>query len=361
MENILVKQIDEAATQREVIIMGDFNYPEIDWGTETCSSSKGLVIGAAVSLSQVKQILLKKVSKLPQDKTKIFQALLQQLSTLAGEQIRSMASLGGHVISKGATSDLNPVLAAGGAMLNLVSKGGIRTIPLNEAFFTGSSALKPGEVLISVLIPYSPKEQFISAFRQAQREENAFAIVNAGMQVQFKNGTDVIKQIAIYYGGIGPTTVPAKNTCQALTGSIAKPLTDLTKKGADVVNWSSAAVEAFQELKRRFSSAPMLCQPDVSLPFQVEVDASEIGAGAVLSQRDSDCSMMKPCAFFSRKFSPAERNYDVGNQELLAMKWAFEEWRHWLEGAKHRVVVLTDHKNLTYIEYAKRLNPRQAR
>ncbi|CAJ0938890.1 unnamed protein product [Ranitomeya imitator] len=44
---------------------------------------------------------------------------------------------------------------------------------------------------------------------------------------------------------------------------------------------------------------------------QVEVDASEIGAGAVLSQRSSDGSVMKPCAFFSRKFSPAERNYDV--------------------------------------------------
>ncbi|CAJ0964878.1 unnamed protein product [Ranitomeya imitator] len=143
--------------------------------------------------------------------------------------------------------------------------------------------------------------------------------------------------------------------------SIAKPLTDLTKKGADLVNWSSAAVEAFQKLKRRFSSAPVLCQPDVSLPFQVEVDASEIGAGAVLSQRGSDCSVMKPCPFFFRKFSPAERNYDVGNRELLAMKWAFEEWRHWLEGAKHRVVVLTDHKNLTYLESAKRLNPRQAR
>ncbi|CAJ0949465.1 unnamed protein product [Ranitomeya imitator] len=43
------------------------------------------------------------------------------------------------------------------------------------------------------------------------------------------------------------------------------------------------------------------------------------------------------------------------------MKWAFEEWRHWLEGAKHRMVVLMDHKNLTYLESAKRLNPRQAR
>ncbi|CAJ0965396.1 unnamed protein product [Ranitomeya imitator] len=94
---------------------------------------------------------------------------------------------------------------------------------------------------------------------------------------------------------------------------------------------------------------------------QVEVDASEIGAGAVLSQRDPVGSFMKPCAFFSRKFSPAECNYDVGNRELLAMKWAFEEWRHWLEGAKHRIVVLTDHKNLIYLESAKRLNPRQAR
>ncbi|CAJ0960840.1 unnamed protein product [Ranitomeya imitator] len=143
--------------------------------------------------------------------------------------------------------------------------------------------------------------------------------------------------------------------------SVVKPLTDLTKKGADVTNWSSEAVEAFQELKRRFTSAPMLRKPDVSLPFQVEVDASEIGAGAVLSQRESDGSLMKPCAFFSRKFSPVERNYDVGNRELLAMKWAFEEWRHCLEGAKHRVVVLTDHKNLIYLESAKRLNPRQAR
>ncbi|CAJ0934401.1 unnamed protein product [Ranitomeya imitator] len=143
--------------------------------------------------------------------------------------------------------------------------------------------------------------------------------------------------------------------------SVVKPLTDLTKKGADVANWSPAAVEAFQELKCRFSSAPVLRQPDVSLPFQVEVDASEIGAGAVLSQRSSDGSVMKPCAFFSRKFSPAERNYDVGNRELLAMKWAFEEWRHWLEGARHRVVVLTDHKNLIYLESARRLNPRQAR
>ena len=51
----------------------------------------------------------------------------------------------------------------------------------------------------------------------------------------------------------------------------------------------------------------------------------------------------------------------MGNRELLAVKLALEEWRHWLEGARHPFTVLTDHKNLEYIREARRLNPRQAR
>ena len=50
----------------------------------------------------------------------------------------------------------------------------------------------------------------------------------------------------------------------------------------------------------------------------------------------------------------------MGNRELLAVKLALEEWRHWLEGARHPFTVLTDHKNLEYIREARRLNPRQA-
>jgi len=70
---------------------------------------------------------------------------------------------------------------------------------------------------------------------------------------------------------------------------------------------------------------------------------------------------MHPCAFLSRRLSSAERNYDVGNRELLAVKVALEEWRHWLEGALHPFVVWTDHMNLEYIRQAKRLNSPQAR
>ncbi len=101
--------------------------------------------------------------------------------------------------------------------------------------------------------------------------------------------------------------------------------------------------------------------PDPNLEFTVEFDASNTGIGAILSQRQGNPSKLFPCAYYSRKLNAAERNYDVGYRELLAMKSAFGEWRHWLEGSKDPFVVLTDHRNLEYIRSAKRLNPRQAR
>jgi hypothetical protein len=56
-----------------------------------------------------------------------------------------------------------------------------------------------------------------------------------------------------------------------------------------------------------------------------------------------------------------ERNHDVGNRELLAVKMALDEWRHWLEGAELPYIMWTDHKNLEYLRTAKCLNSRQAR
>ena len=98
--------------------------------------------------------------------------------------------------------------------------------------------------------------------------------------------------------------------------------------------WSSEAEKAFCDLKTRFTSAPILIFPDPERQFIVEVDASDTGVGAVLSQRSAKDQKVHPCAFFSRKLSTAERNYDVGNRELLAVKLALEEWRHWLEGSE---------------------------
>ncbi|KAK3530815.1 hypothetical protein QTP70_002849 [Hemibagrus guttatus] len=118
---------------------------------------------------------------------------------------------------------------------------------------------------------------------------------------------------------------------------------------------------AIQQLKDCFTTAPILRHPDPDLPFVVEVDASSSGLGAVLSQHHGEPGKLHPCAFYSRKLTTVEANYDVGNRELLAIKVALEEWRHWLEGARHPFQVLTNHRNLEYLHGTKRLNPRQAR
>ncbi|KAK3507858.1 hypothetical protein QTP70_002081 [Hemibagrus guttatus] len=143
--------------------------------------------------------------------------------------------------------------------------------------------------------------------------------------------------------------------------SVAGPLTSLLRGKPKKLTWTGPARSAFQQLKNCFTTAPILRHPDPDLPFVVEVDASSSGLGAVLSQRHGEPGKLHPCAFYSRKLTSAEVNYDVGNRELLAIKAALEEWRHWLEGARHPFQVLTDHRNLEYLWGAKRLNPRQAR
>lgn len=138
------------------------------------------------------------------------------------------------------------------------------------------------------------------------------------------------------------------------------PLTQLTST-LKLFVWTPEADFAFQKLKELFTSAPILSHPDTNKQFILEVDASDSGVGAVLSQRAESDGKLHPCAFFSRRLSPAEMNYDVGNHELLAIKLALEEWRHWLEGSVQPFIVWTDHKNLAYLQNAKRFNARQAR
>lgn len=65
------------------------------------------------------------------------------------------------------------------------------------------------------------------------------------------------------------------------------------------------------------------------------MDASTTGVGPVLSQQQRTPAVLHPCADFSKKLTQTERNDDIGNWELLAIRLALEEWRHWLDGSKH--------------------------
>ena len=81
--------------------------------------------------------------------------------------------------------------------------------------------------------------------------------------------------------------------------------------------------------------APILVHPNPETQLIAEVDASNVGVGAILSQRSAGDSKVHPCAFYCHRLSPAEQNYDIGNKELLVVKLALEEWRHWLRGLRY--------------------------
>ena len=142
--------------------------------------------------------------------------------------------------------------------------------------------------------------------------------------------------------------------------AVVSPITKLLRKGAKF-EWTEETDKAFEHLKSLFVSDQILIHPDQTKPFVVETDASNYALGCVLSQMHTD-GRLHPCAFYSRSLNDHERNYDIHDKELLAIKVAFEQWRHLLEGATHEITVLTDHRNLEYFQTkAKILNQRHAR
>ena len=140
----------------------------------------------------------------------------------------------------------------------------------------------------------------------------------------------------------------------------ARPMFDLT--GKDVRwSWGTDQQVAFDRLKTAITSRPVLMFADDDRPFRVEADSSDFATGAVLSQQSPEDEKWHPVAFYSKSLNAVERNYEIHDKEMLAIIRALEEWRHYLEGARHKFEVHTDHKNLEYFRTAKKLNRRQAR
>jgi len=139
--------------------------------------------------------------------------------------------------------------------------------------------------------------------------------------------------------------------------SIAAPLTRLT--GNVPFRWTKEEEEAFEYLKNAFITEPVLAQFDPDLETVLETDSSGYATGAVLSQFGKD-GILRPCAYFSRKSSAHECNYEIHDKELLAVIRALEEWDAELRSVKS-FRVITDHKNLEYFMKPRMLNERQMR
>jgi len=135
---------------------------------------------------------------------------------------------------------------------------------------------------------------------------------------------------------------------------IAKPLHETTRKGKKW-KWGEKQQKAFKELKKRFTTEPVLVTPDLDKEMRVEADVSDFATGGVLSMKCED-EKWRPVAYISKSLNKAERNYEIHNKEMLAIIRCLEVWRHFLEGARGRFKIWTDHKNLEYFMKVQKLN-----
>jgi ferredoxin len=111
--------------------------------------------------------------------------------------------------------------------------------------------------------------------------------------------------------------------------------------------------QSFAQLREAFTKAPVLAHFDPARPIRLETDASGFAIASIISQQQDDvcegvdgaaCATCKGrvnkghwhlVASWSRSMSPAERNYAVGDQEMLAIVMSCRHWRHYLKGARH--------------------------
>ena len=138
---------------------------------------------------------------------------------------------------------------------------------------------------------------------------------------------------------------------------VATPLTALTGKGAPFT-WGKVEEAAFQKLRDKFCTAPVLSHWDPTLPTFLETDCSGFAQGGALIQESN--GVRRPVGFFAQKLNKAEINYDIHDKEMLAVVSCLKFWAPELK-ACGPFTILTDHKNLEYFMVKRQLSERQIR
>lgn len=122
--------------------------------------------------------------------------------------------------------------------------------------------------------------------------------------------------------------------------SIMAPITNCMRDGK--FDWTAEATNAFNLIKEKLTSAPILVLPKFSIPFELHCDASKLGIGAVLSQLGC------PVSFYSEKLAGARGQYSTYDVEFYAIVQAIKHWRHYL--VHPEFILFTDHDALRHLD-----------
>ncbi|XP_038045060.1 xanthine dehydrogenase/oxidase-like [Patiria miniata] len=199
-------------------VLVDITYiPEL---TSVEKTPSGVRIGASVSLTSVGDYMKEIIQEEPEHKTRVFAAIVEMLRWFAGHQIRNVACIGGNIATGSPISDLNPLLMAAVCTVELVSSSGKRTVNMDGNFFTGyrKNVIKTDEIILAINVPFTSENEYYYGYKQSPRREDDIAIVNAGMRVVLKPGTNEVQDCTIAYGGMAPTTVLATKTMKNIMG-----------------------------------------------------------------------------------------------------------------------------------------------
>lgn len=145
------------------------------------------------------------------------------------------------------------------------------------------------------------------------------------------------KNVKALKGFLGLTGYYRRFICDY--GKIARPLTELLKKGN--FGWNEDNTVAFRQLQQVVTTAPVLSMLDFSKPFEIECDASGKGVGVVLTQNK------RPIAFFSKGLADSSLTKSIYKKELMALVLAIQHWCPYHLGRKF--IVFTDQKSLRYL------------
>ncbi|KAF8820602.1 hypothetical protein IE077_003005, partial [Cardiosporidium cionae] len=144
-------------------------------------------------------------------KVRVLEMYKQQLRWFASTPIRNVASFGGNIYTASPISDINPLHMAAGCILSTVKLDSgeliYRKISIADSFFIGyrKTILEENEILLTLFIPFTKKDEYIFAFKQSRRKEDDTALVNAAFSVTLSSDQHV-QRCCFAYGGMAPYT-----------------------------------------------------------------------------------------------------------------------------------------------------------